>query len=308
MSKTEKFSMRSGADGLKISVMTVTPENGADIKGVVQLSHGMSEHKGRYLPFMKFLSGSGYACIMNDHRGHGESVKCREDLGNTYTDDPEVISEDLYLVTRYAEQRWQGKPVYMFSHSMGTMAARVYIQKHDDSLNGLVMCGPPTENDMLFFGFASVGASRLMHGDAYRSGIVNSLAGSVFEIKGESPKSWLSTDKSVPESYLDDELCGFEYTNSGYGMIFRLLDRSYIRSAYEVKNPDLPILMMAGSDDPVIQSPARYRKLVSFLKKIGYTDVAARLYKNKRHELLNEIGKERIWQDILNWFETRRLN
>lgn len=63
----------SKQDGLTLSVLWTEPEK--KVRGVVQISHGMSEHKERYLPFMKFLAGHGYAAVIHDHRGHGGSVR-----------------------------------------------------------------------------------------------------------------------------------------------------------------------------------------------------------------------------------------
>ena len=81
-----KFGMASLSDGLEISVMTCVPQTapGVSPKGIVQLVHGMCEHKERYIPFMEFLARNGYAGIIHDHRGHGESVRSREDLGYFY--------------------------------------------------------------------------------------------------------------------------------------------------------------------------------------------------------------------------------
>ena len=79
---TESFYIPSKVDGLQLSVMTITPDC-API-GIVQISHGMCEHKERYIPIMEFLASKGFACIIHDHRGHGGSVKSEEDLGYFY--------------------------------------------------------------------------------------------------------------------------------------------------------------------------------------------------------------------------------
>ena len=76
---------KSRFDGIQISCLVTQPEAGNPCKGIVQFAHGMCEHKERYLPFMEFLSSNGYVCVINDHRGHGESVIESEDLGYFYT-------------------------------------------------------------------------------------------------------------------------------------------------------------------------------------------------------------------------------
>ena len=78
-------------DGLELSVKYVIPEG--KVKGIVQISHGMTEHKERYEDFMSFLASNGYAAVIHDHRGHGASVNDGSDLGYFYTDDISVAEE-----------------------------------------------------------------------------------------------------------------------------------------------------------------------------------------------------------------------
>ena len=80
----------------------------------------MAEHKERYFPFMEYLTNKGYICIINDHRGHGLSVKEKEDLGYFYTDNIDYIVNDLYDVTKFAKSKFKCNNYSMFSHSMGT--------------------------------------------------------------------------------------------------------------------------------------------------------------------------------------------
>ena len=76
-------SFKSEADGLEISVMALIPDK-KPYRAVVQMVHGMSEHKERYIPFMQYLAKLGYVVVIHDHRGHGKSVKHQDDLGFTY--------------------------------------------------------------------------------------------------------------------------------------------------------------------------------------------------------------------------------
>ena len=74
----KSFQIKSNYDQLKLDGIIISCENP---KGIVQISHGMSEHKERYFKFMEYLSENGYVCVINDHRGHGNSVKDKADLG-----------------------------------------------------------------------------------------------------------------------------------------------------------------------------------------------------------------------------------
>ena len=142
--KIEKI--KSQKDGLELEIAIFEPSEKP--KAIVQISHGMAEHKERYYPFMEFLSKKGFVCVINDHRGHGESVKKKEDHGYFYTENIDYIVDDLHQVTLFAKEKFQSLPVFLFSHSMGTLVSRNYLKKFDGEIEKLVLCGPPTENKL----------------------------------------------------------------------------------------------------------------------------------------------------------------
>ena len=78
------FTIQSKVDGLMLDGLVVEPEEGVQRTALLQLSHGMSEYKERYLPFMEFMAEHGIVCVIHDHRGHGKSVKSEQDLGFMY--------------------------------------------------------------------------------------------------------------------------------------------------------------------------------------------------------------------------------
>ena len=94
--KKEEIKITSEVDELEIDCLLIQPEG--EIKGVVQLAHGMNEHKERYIDFMKYLAENGYASFINDHRGHGRSLKNKEDIGYFYENEAEAVIEDLYQI------------------------------------------------------------------------------------------------------------------------------------------------------------------------------------------------------------------
>ena len=164
----------SKQDGLTLSVLWTEPEK--KVRGVVQISHGMSEHKERYLPFMKFLAGHGYAAVIHDHRGHGGSVREKEDLGYFYNTKEKGIIEDLHQVTRWAKDRFAGLPFYMLGHSMGTLVARNYLKQYDEELDKLVLTGPPSKNPAVDAGLWLAKVQKKLRGGSYRSKEIQLLA------------------------------------------------------------------------------------------------------------------------------------
>ena len=116
MTEKEKIKIISEVDELEIDCLLIQPEG--EIKGVVQLAHGMNEHKERYIDFMKYLAENGYASFINDHRGHGKSLKNKEDIGYFYENEAEAVIEDLYQITRYLKEKFNGKKIILFGSAL----------------------------------------------------------------------------------------------------------------------------------------------------------------------------------------------
>ncbi len=302
----EILKLISKRDSLPLEVALIVPEETP--KGIVQISHGMAEHKERYFPFMKFLADHGYIALIHDHRGHGASVRSQSDLGFFYTKKPEDIAEDLFAVTEYVQKRYPGIPVFLFSHSMGTMVARVFLQNHDNAVRKAILCGPPTQNPLSPVGIAMVRINALFFGMHHRSCFLDRLTFGTYARKGEEKNSWVCSDAEVLKNYASDPLCGYIFTNNGFLNLYRMMRRCFQKSAWKVQNRNLPVLVIAGADDPVIQNPEKFRRLVGFLSDVGYRHVTSKLYPGLRHELLNEVGKEHIWNDILRFLEESPLS
>ena len=127
--------INSSSDGLKIELAYTIPKE--EIKGIVQFSHGMAEHKERYFNFMEYLSNNGYVCIINDHRGHGNSVKDKKDLGYFYTEDTNFIIDDLHDVTKYIKEKYSNQKlssedgVYVSEVVSGSAAEKAGVKSGD---------------------------------------------------------------------------------------------------------------------------------------------------------------------------------
>ena len=124
-------SFKSEADNLEISIMAVIPDK-KPYRAVVQLVHGMSEHKERYLPFMQYLAKSGYVTVIHDHRGHGKSVKYQDDLGFTYGGGAQAMLQDIRTVNRKIHAYYPELPLILMGHSMGSLAVRAFVAEHAD--------------------------------------------------------------------------------------------------------------------------------------------------------------------------------
>lgn len=295
------FVIESYADGLKISVVVMVPDS--QIRGVVQFSHGMAEHKERYFDFMKYLAAAGFVAVIHDHRGHGESLRSPEDLGYFYDTTGVAVVEDLHQVATAVQEMFPQKPYILFGHSMGSLIARCYVKKYDSYIDKLIISGPPAQNSLVSVALLLTHLLKKIKGGHYRSPLLKSLTLGAYESAGERdvPNSWICCNKEVLEEYNKSELCGFNFTVNGYINLFSLLKETYSKKNWSLSKPDLPILFLAGSLDPVIGGDKGWQDAKSFMEQVGYTQIQEILYEGLRHEVLNEENRSSIFSDILKW-------
>lgn len=298
----KEITINSNSDKLPISVIMFIPDG--EIKGIFQISHGMAEHKERYFDLMEYIANKGYVTIINDHRGHGKSIKEKEDLGYFYDNSSEYIVEDLHQITLYIKELYPNKEMILFGHSMGSMVVRKYIKKYDKDIDKLIVCGSPSRNPFVDLAIFITKMLEKFKGDKYRSNLIQNLAFGNYNknIKNSNSKnSWICSSNQTVEKYDNDELCGFTFTLNGFENLFKLMKEIYQKDGWILNNKNLPILFIAGSNDPVIINEKKWKESQEFLKKIGYSNVTGKLYEGLRHEILNERNKKQIYEDIINF-------
>lgn len=291
--------IKSEKDDLNLSVSIIEPKGEA--KGIVQISHGMAEHKERYYDFMKYLSENGYICVIHDHRGHGASVKDKKDLGYFYSENIDFIVDDLYKITKYIKNKYPNLKVTLFSHSMGTLVARNYLKKYDDEINKIILCGPPTKNSLSTVGIIIAKILNLFYKKNTPNKILNNMTFGNYNKKEKLENGWISENIENVKNYNEDKLCGYIFTTNGFINLYKLMKKAFNKKDWKLKNKELKLYVIAGENDPVIQNKIKFEKLVKFLKEIGYRNVKAKLYKNMKHEILNEKDNKKVYKDILNF-------
>lgn len=306
MSRMEFFTLKSEADGLDLAMLSVTPDG--DPVGMVQFSHGMCEHKERYLPFMEYLAGHGLFCVINDHRGHGGSVKSKDDLGYMYAGGDTALVDDLHQITRWMRGRFPGKKLVLFGHSMGSLAVRAYCDAYDRDIDALIVCGSPGENPSVGVGTALVRLLTALKGERYVSNLVKGLTVGGFEKRFAAegrPGSWLSRNVENVQRYAEDPLCGFDFTLNANLALMHLLRRAYSIDPKHTRR-DLPVRFYSGADDPCAPDKAGFDNAVQKMRAAGYTDVKGHMFPGLRHEILNEAEHdavfERIWSEAIEPF------
>lgn len=301
VSKLTKMQIQSHYDQLVLGITIMEPDG--DVIGLLHIAHGMCEYKERYDAFLEYMSSHGFICVIHDHRGHGESIKQKDDLGYFYDDTGEFIVEDLHQIIVEMKQKYPNLPCFLLGHSMGSLVVRTYTKKYDYEIDGLIVCGSPSKNKLAGVGKLLTKLMIKCKGGRYRSKFIHRLAFSAYgkKFNESSEHAWICTQKHVVEAYDADEYCNFIFTLNGFLNLFTLMIRTYDDENWLVRHPSLPIFFVAGSEDPCIGNEDKFRNAAYFMKKVGYSYITSKLYPGKRHEILNEDIKEDVSQDIYHW-------
>lgn len=278
-------------------------------RGIVQLVHGMAEHIGRYDHFAQFLDSQGFVVCANDHIGHGKTARSEEELGHMPVEGgKEILLADVHeLRKRLFLQYPASTPYFLFGHSMGSFIVRAYLARHGAGLSGAILCG--TGNQPLALSMAgNFLAKRIanVQGERTRSTSLHNMGAGAFAKKIKNAVTdvdWISTDPAVVKQYLEDKLCGFMFSVGGYATLTSLTAEVVKLSCAQGVPKDLPVLFVAGEEDPVGECGKGVRAAAQLFQKAGVKEVELKLYPGMRHEILNEKGKEEVYSDILSWIE-----
>ena len=276
-----------------------------ETRGVVLIVHGMQEHRERYEKFINKLLDQNYAVVSYDLPGHGH----HEELGYFGNDGWNKLVESINDGLEVVENSYKHKvPTVIFSHSMGTMLMRTFMQENDDCFDALVLSGAPNYNGACKIAQKIGEAVCKVQGDKEYSKLMETMALGTYNKVVKNPRTnidWLSYNNENVDNYMKDDLCGFPFTNRGYLDLFYGMDRMHDKKSFLVKNPNLPILMIAGHDDPCIGGEKGFSETYDFLKSVGYLDITRKLEEHMRHEMYHEVNGERVMDEIIDWINVQ---
>ena len=276
-------------------------------KAVLVIAHGMAEHSARYDHFASFLAERGYAVYMNDHAGHGRSAQINGHFADR--NGWENVVNDLNALMDEAQKEHPGLPLFLMGHSMGSFLSRSFLIRYGERLSGCILCGTMGQNPGVKPGKALAELQCKLRGPRSRGNFIDKLAFGAYNKRIKNPVNkcaWLSTDEENCKAYAADKMCGFAFTAAGYrDLVPGLLEVSSPQWASAVPK-ELPIYLVAGTDDPVGNYGVGPRQVADALREAGVKNVELTLYLGMRHELLNETEKQKVYDDILHWLETRK--
>lgn len=275
---------------------------------ILQISHGMCEHMKRYDDFANYMNANGVLVIGNDHLGHGNTAKDDNDLGYFGPGKSKTVVDDLNEVTKFAKANYgDDLPYFLFGHSMGSFMARRYIMTYGSKLTGAIISGTGSQPGIVLAGGKMVaGIIGAIKGDRYRSPLLKGMAFGAYNKRIDNPRTvsdWLSKDEQIVDIYENDKFCKYDFTVDGYKTLFDSI--SFIQQTENIKKipKNLPIFFISGTEDPVGNYGKGVEEVFDSYEVAGITDLEIMLYHDGRHEMLNEIEREGVYEDINNWIK-----
>jgi len=271
-----------------------------DPRAWVLISHGASEHSGRYDRFARALNAAGFAAVALDHRGHGRTGS-ETGAGIMGPGGGQAVIDDLHELRSAARSTVGGDaPVFLFGHSMGSLIGLAYLTRHADGLAGAVLCGIPADVD-------DVSSLAAMLQGADEGGLRDQSVGDLLDnnVPDETPRTkfdWLSRDAAEVDRYVADPLCG-DGNPLTYGYLIDLF-AVVAPARSELGAISCPLLVIAGDHDPAAAMGAHATTLAKALAEAG-VDVDITLYEGARHELLNETNRDEVTANIISWLARR---
>ena len=293
-------------DNIDIHYRSWLPENP---KAILQVAHGMAEHSGRYKHFAEFMASNGYGVYASDHRGHGQTAKTPDRLGHLAdTDGWKKAINDMHQLTTIIKENEGNTPIFLLGHSMGSLLARAYTYTYYNEINGLIISG--TSGNQGLLGDIGLWIARRQK-KQQASKLMDWLLFGVYDIQSIFKNctlkkfSWISRDREIVEAYKNDDFCSFICTGQFYvdllGGVLIANNRENLTSL----PADFPILICSGDRDPVGNYGKGVKQVYNDMLAAGLRDVTCKLYKGGRHEMLNEINRESVYTDILQWLNNK---
>ncbi len=307
-----EFSFPSHSGLTQIHVNQWLPSSG-DIRGVVQIAHGVAEYGKRYEDFAEYLCGQGFAVFANDHLGHGKSLipnRPRVYLGeeNGWWN----VVEDMEKLRCLIAEQFPHVPVYLFGHSMGSFLTRTHMIVHPGSYDGYILCGTGHPGAMTVSSGKFLADRKISkYGKAAYSPMLDKMAFGNYNKKfapNRTSFDWGSLNEENVDAYLADPLCGGDTSLGLFRDMFEGLRYITRRDNADRMDKEAPVLFISGADDPVGDMGKGVKKACNMFKSVGVKDVEMKLYPKLRHEILNEKENREIYGDVGKWLDAHAKN
>ncbi len=273
---------------------------------ILQIGHGMMEHSRRYEDFANYLTQHNIAVYIADHRGHGRTAGQIENLGYFADKDGwELVVENMLDLTHIAKKEIPDVPLFLLGHSLGSLLVRSYVIDYGNEIYALILSATTQQPSWLMhFGTGISQIIRLFKGKKHRSNIHIKLGYGTYSKPfrpNRTPFDWLSGDPGSVDAFIADPLCGNPSTVGYYLDFFKGMHKIKKKSNIMKMPSDLPVLIFGGGNDPVGNNGNDLKDVFQVFKNAGMANVDLKIYPEGRHEMLNEVNKAEVYEDVVDW-------
>jgi alpha-beta hydrolase superfamily lysophospholipase len=275
--------------------------------GVLLIVHGMAEHGGRYARLAAAATAEGWQVYALDLPGHGLTPGVRGHFADRHG--WSVALSAIHALRERIVVEHPGRPIVLLGHSMGSFLAQHYVVEHGAGLAGAILSATnSTLGPLRSIGWLLMRAETALLGPRHPSALAEALSFKTFNkafAPARTPFDWLSRDPAEVDAYIADPLCGFRCTATLWSDLFAAGEplTNHARLCRIPKK--LPMLLICGSRDPVSAGAQGPRQLAEAYRAAGMVDVEVKVYEDGRHELLNDICREQVTKELLEWMSVR---
>lgn len=293
------------ADGHDMPVYGWLPKT--EPLAVLHIAHGMAEYAERYEDIAANFVAQNIAVYAHDQRGHGKAVTSIKEQGITGANWFYQQVDDMNLCIMHHKQSNAGKKIFLLGHSMGSFLAQRYFQLYGNNIDGLILSASNGKEDPLMeLGIAVARMQMKLFGPKHRSNLIDTLSFGAFNKKFKPNRTvadWLSRDNDQVDKYVSDEQCGFVSTALFHYYFFKGIKDAFRQKNIEMIPKDIPVYAFAGSRDPVGLEGKGFLQLIDKWKAAGVKDISYHLYKDGRHEMMNEINREEVIENVIQFIK-----
>jgi alpha-beta hydrolase superfamily lysophospholipase len=252
------------------------------VKAIVMIIHGMGEHGGRYQAFAEYLSAMGFECYLPDLRGFGLSGG-KKACAREFSD----FHKDLKALHSFIERNKKDTPIFILGHSFGGLITSSYLAFGAEKIKGIILSSP-------LFGLGTkipfwrhwlgIAVSYVFPDHTERSTVRADL---------------LTHDAEIMKVYKKDELIYHRVSTRLYRELVRMTEKK-AQIASQLK---IPVLVLQSGQDAIVSKEATFY----FYDRLGSQDKEMEVFPEMYHEILNEIGRDRIFSKIGQWMLKRAV-
>ncbi len=262
------------------------------VDSVIQITHGMTEHIGRYEAFASALTQRGVAVAGFDLRGHGKNNGV-SDCASFGENGWNAALEDVHIFYEILRKKLPDAKHYMLGFSLGSFLLREYFMKYEhEKIAGTIIMGTGHQPALVLNAIIGIVKGEIKKvGWNQTTPLVRNLSFGTYNKKfapNRTDSDWLCADNEHLDTYIVDELCRKDISASLFADLLGAMKRTGAKQACENWRKDMPVLLVSGKNDPVGDFGKGVQAVYHQLKKSGMHQVQMELFEEARHDLLHE--------------------